>query len=183
MQIAVAIVGVLLVMTIYALKHDDAGQFVDDQLAGLGKATAKNPPPEGRPPVPAEIGRSLAYGMLAAQIGSFLLILLVLPRRIGPDWKRQLGVRMPAGLHVFLVLMIVPGFMVVPGLIQEIYSRLTGMQPPATVQALKGVFQNVPVFITLLAVASAPASSRSSGAAGSWAGVSVLGMASRPGSC
>jgi uncharacterized protein len=155
-QIAAAIVGVVLVMTIYALQHDNAGQFVDEQVSGLGKATAPSLPPEGRPPVPAAIGRSLAYGMLASQVASFLLIILVLPRRIGRDWKRQLAIRMPAGMHVFLVLMIVPGFMVVPGLIQEVYSRLTGMQPPATVQALKGVFQNVPVFITLLAVGVGP---------------------------
>jgi membrane protease YdiL (CAAX protease family) len=54
------------------------------------------------------------------------------------------------------VILIVPGFMVVPGLIQEVYTRLTGMQPSPTVQALKGVFQHVPVFITLLAVGVGP---------------------------
>ena len=89
----------------------------------LLNATSAKDPPESRPPIPVEIGQSLAYSMLAAQIGSFLLILIVLPRRIGPDWKRQIGVRTPAGLHVFLVLLIVPGFMVVPGLIQEVYTR------------------------------------------------------------
>lgn len=155
-QIVSALIGLLLVLAIHALQQDDPLRFVEDQSSTLLKATAANTPAENRPPIPAEIGQSLAYAMLAAQIGSLLMILLILPRRVGPDWKRQIGVRLPAGLHVFLVLMIVPGFMVVPGLIQEIYSRLTGMQPSETVQALKSIFQHVPVFITLLAVGVGP---------------------------
>jgi len=155
-QIASALLGMCVVLLLHALQHDEPLRFVSDQFVGLGRATATNTPADTRPPVPTEIGQSLAYGMLAAQIGSLGLILLVFPRRIGRDWKRQIGVRMPAGLHIFLVLLIVPGFMIAPGLIQEIYSRLTGFQPPATVQALKGVFQQIPLPLAVLAVGIGP---------------------------
>jgi uncharacterized protein len=155
-QIGAAILGMGVVLTFHAFQHNEPGKFLDDQLSGLAKASAPNAPAEGRPPIPSEIGQSLAYGMLAAQLASLVLILLVLPRRIGPDWKRQIGVRMPAGIHVFLVLLIVPGFMIVPGLIQEVYSRVTGLQPPATVQALKGVFQHIPLVVAILAVGVGP---------------------------
>jgi membrane protease YdiL (CAAX protease family) len=155
-QVASAILGMCLVLLVHAVQTDDPLAFVEDQFNALAKATAPNTPAESRPPVPAEIGRSLAYGMLAAQLGSLVLILLVVPRRLGPDWKRQLGVRMPAGLHIFLVLLIVPGFMLVPGLIQEIFSRVTGLHPPATVQALKGVFQQIPLLVAILAVGVGP---------------------------
>lgn len=155
-QIASAILGMCLVLLFYALQSNDPLAFVEDQFNGFVKATASNTPAESRPPIPSEIGQSLGYGMLAAQIGSLGLILLVVPRRIGRDWKRQIGVRMPAGMHVFLVLLVVPGFMIVPGLIQEVYSRITGLHPPATVQALKSVFQQIPLFVTVLAVGVGP---------------------------
>jgi hypothetical protein len=41
-------------------------------------------------------------------------------------------------------------------LIQEAYSRITGLQPPATVEALKGVFQQIPVLASVLAVGVGP---------------------------
>jgi CAAX protease family protein len=156
LQIASALLGMATVLVFHAIQHDNPLQFFNDQLSGLAKATAPNTPAESRPSIPSEIGQSLAYGMLAAPVGSLGLILLVFPRRIGPDWKRQLGVRVPAGIHIFLVLLIVPGFMIVPGLVQEIYSRVTGFQPPATVQALKGVFQQIPLPLAVLAIGVGP---------------------------
>jgi membrane protease YdiL (CAAX protease family) len=102
------------------------------------------------------LAQSLAYGMLAAQVASVGAILLVVPRVVGRDWKRQIGVRVPAGLHVFLAVLVVPAFMLLAEGIQELFLRLTGITRPAANEALNGTFATVPLFVTLLAVAVGP---------------------------
>lgn len=156
-QLGSALLVLAGVLCVQAFRSPDPGQFLIDQLTGLGAAAAATKPNEPpRPPVPVEIGQALAYGMLAAQIGSLLLILLVFPRRIGPDWKRQLGVRKPAGLHVLLAVLVVPGFMLLADSIQELFSLLTGIRQPPANEALNATFRTVPGVVTFLAVALGP---------------------------
>jgi uncharacterized protein len=155
-QILAAIVAMCVVLMVFAFQAPDPAQFFDDQLSGLVSATTPKAPDGGRPPVPAEIGRSLAYGMLAAQVASLGLILLVVPRVIGRDWKRQIGVRRPAALHVVLVILLVPGFMILSGGIQELLVYITGIKQPVANKALNGTFRQVPWFVTFLAVALGP---------------------------
>lgn len=144
-------------MVVHTFSSDNPKQFLDEQLAGFAKAAARTGPDEPpRPPVPTEIGQALAYGMLAAQVASLGVILLVVPRAVGSDWKRQLGVRVPAGLHVFLVILVLPAFMILSDGIQELFLRLTGITRPAASEAMNGTFSTVPVFITFLAVALGP---------------------------
>ncbi|MBP3956120.1 CPBP family intramembrane metalloprotease [Gemmata sp. G18] len=154
-QMLGAIVAVTIAFTAYALTAPDPKTFVDEQLAGFGKSVDLKV--EGdRPPIPFEFGQSLAWGMLAAQVVSLGLILLVLPRRIGPDWKRQIGVRRPHWLHVVLVLLLVPGFIIASDLIQTLFLTITGMKPPPALKALNGVFGQFPWPLTVLAVALGP---------------------------
>lgn len=155
-QITGAVLGMAVVLGGHALCTDNPSQFLLDQLAGLGKATAATPPPEGRPPVPWEIGQSLAWGMLAAQVASLALILGVVPRRVGPDWKRQLGVRRPWGFHVLLVILLLPGFMLLSEGIQEILSRVTSFRMPVAPGALNPVFKPWPMWLTILTVGVGP---------------------------
>jgi membrane protease YdiL (CAAX protease family) len=155
-QIFFAALGAGAVLTVFALSQDEPGRFTNDQLDGLVKATRPGATADGRPPVPTEIGQSLAYGMLTAQVASLALICLIVPRRIGPDWKRQIGVRTPAGLHVFLVLMLVPGFMILSGGLQELITYLTGIKQPLANRALNSTFRQVPWYVTFLAVALGP---------------------------
>src|SRR5262249_3210165 len=77
-------------------------------------------------------------------------------RRVGPDWKRQLGVRRPATLHVFLIVLLLPGFLILPNLVQEVVTRVTGLRQPVSIEALNGVFRQVSWFVTLLAVGLGP---------------------------
>ena len=144
------------VLTVFAIQSNDPSKFLTDQLFGLGNATAKNAPPEGRPAVPSEIGQSRAYGMLAAQFASVALIVLVVPGIIGKDWKRQIGVRRPAVMHLFLVLLLVPGSVILSGGLQELLAYITGIQQPAANKALNGTFRQVPWYVTFLAVALGP---------------------------
>ncbi|MFO0822695.1 MAG: CPBP family intramembrane glutamic endopeptidase [Gemmataceae bacterium] len=156
-QLSCAIGVILLVLGLFAVRSDDPGKFLDAQLGGFAasaKQAGPNDPP--RPQMPIAIGQALASGMLAAQVGSLLLIVLVVPRVVGPDWKRQFGVRTPAGLHVFLVLLIVPGFMLLSDGIQELFLRITGITRPAANEAIHGTFNTVPLFITLVAVGLGP---------------------------
>jgi membrane protease YdiL (CAAX protease family) len=106
--------------------------------------------------MPFEFGQAIAYGMLAAQFVSLGLIALVLPRRIGPDWKRQIGFRAPAGMHVLLVILIVPGFMIMAGVVQEAFLWATGIRQPPAMKSLNSVFGKFPWPLTVLAVAIGP---------------------------
>lgn len=149
------IVTTIVVFMIFAFSATDPEKFLNAQLDGLKQST--QPHGEGeKPPLPTEFGQSLAWGMLAAAGFALLLILIVLPRRIGPDWKRQIGVRRPHWLHVLLVVLVVPGFVVVPDLIQGVFQWVTGLKPPSTSVGLKGIFGQFPWPLTALAVAIGP---------------------------
>ena len=156
-QLGTAIAMIVAFLGVAAARSDDAGKFLTEQLDGFVKAAAKagpnDPPPQQ---IPTVLAQSLAYGMLAAQVASVGAILLVVPRVVGRDWKRQIGVRVPAGLHVFLAVLVVPAFMLLAEGIQELFLRLTGITRPAANEALNGTFATVPLFVTLLAVAVGP---------------------------
>ena len=49
-----ALLGMFGILGVYALGAEKPGDFLLDQLTGLGKATAATAPPDGRPPVVAE---------------------------------------------------------------------------------------------------------------------------------
>ncbi|QJW99341.1 CPBP family intramembrane glutamic endopeptidase [Frigoriglobus tundricola] len=154
-QVFGAVAGMGVVFIAYALAEPEPVRFMLDQLEGFSKASDAKAQ-DDRPPVPFEIGRAVAWGMLSAQFVSLGMIALVLPRRIGPDWKRQLGVRRPSGLHVLLVLMIVPGFVLFADVIQTVFVWATDLKPPATMRALNGIFRQFPWPLTVLAVALGP---------------------------
>jgi membrane protease YdiL (CAAX protease family) len=151
-----AVLGVAFILGVHALRSEKPGDFLRDQFSGLGKAAATPAPPEGRPPIPAEIGQSLAWGMLAAQVASLALILVVLPQRVGPDWKRQLGFRRPWWFHVLLVVLLLPGFMLLVDGIQEILLRITTIRMPVTPGVLNQVFVPWPRWLTVLTVGVGP---------------------------
>lgn len=155
-QILAALFTTGAVLTVFAIQSGNAGQFITDQLNGLGHATTLSEPEGGRPAVPTGIGQSLAYGMLAAQVAALVLIVAVVPWRIGPGWQRQIGVRRPAAMHLLLVLLLVPGFMILSGGAQELIAAVTGVRQPPANKALNGTFRQVPWFVTFLAVALGP---------------------------
>lgn len=154
-QLCAAMVVVLAVLGAYMIAAPQPGQFLDDQLSGA-KQAVKPKPADGPSPMPFEIGQAIAYGMLAAQVASLGVVALVLPRRIGPDWKRELGVRRPNGLHALLVVLLVPGFMILSVVIQEAFQLATGMRQWVDTRWLNGVFKTFPVPLTVLAVALGP---------------------------
>jgi membrane protease YdiL (CAAX protease family) len=155
LQLCTMLAVVVVVFCAYAFASPQPGAFFDQQTDGFIKAVDPNFQGE-RPPLPFEFGQAIAYGMLAAQFTSLGLIALVLPRRVGPEWKRQLGFRTPAGLHVLLVVLLVPGFMIVSGVVQEAFLWATGIRPPAAMKSLNGVFGRFPLPLTVLAVSIGP---------------------------
>jgi membrane protease YdiL (CAAX protease family) len=170
-QIFGALLTVCIVFAAHVFAAPNPQQFFDEQMDGFNKAVGAQAPgnspaapgteadpkaPRDRPAMPTEFGHALAWGMLAAQFVSLGMIVVVFPRRIGRDWKRQLGVRTPHWMHVVLVLLIVPGFMVCADAIQTLFLWATGLKPPAAVRALNGVFGTFPWPLTALAVAIGP---------------------------
>lgn len=155
-QVLGAVFGVLVAFGAYAVSAENPEAFVTGQLELFTKALDSSTPADRRPAIPNEFGQSLAWGLLAAQLAALALVLLVLPRRVGREWKRQLGVRAPAKLHAFVVVLIAPGFIVLPDLVQALFVRLTGLEAPDGVDTLRGVFRGFPWALTLLAVAVGP---------------------------
>ena len=157
MLILGAVVGTGVAFTVYALEVPNPGQFAEDQLGGFVKATAPKGQGDGEPPrVPFEIGNALAWGLLSAQVFSFALVAFVLPQRVGRDWKRQLAVRRPAAIHLLIVLLLVPAFMLSADAVQTAFTWLTGVRPDSTSPFLKGIFGSFPWPLTALAVAVGP---------------------------
>jgi uncharacterized protein len=156
-QVAGAILVILVTFTVYAVGAEKPEQFVTEQLETFQKALDPATPAAQRPAVPNEFGASLAWGMLAAQLAALGLVLLVLPRRIGRDWKRQLAVRAPSKLHVLVIVLLAPGFIALPDLVQALWSRITGTGVTDGAESLRGVFGALPLPLTLLAVSLGPA--------------------------
>jgi membrane protease YdiL (CAAX protease family) len=145
------------VLGVLASRAADPGRFIADQLAGLERAVAPTAPDQPpRPPIPDGIGRAAAYGFLGAQVAAVGLVLLVVPWLVGPGWRRQLGVRTPAGLHVFLVVLLVPALILVADGLQELFARLTGASASDAQEVLFGTFRTVPGWVAFLAVAAGP---------------------------
>jgi hypothetical protein len=59
-------------------------------------------------------------------------------------------------MHLFLAILVVPGFIVLAEGIQELFVRLTRIQPTSAESAIRGTFQQVPWYVTLVAVALGP---------------------------
>jgi hypothetical protein len=59
-------------------------------------------------------------------------------------------------LHILLVFLVVPGFLVISGVIQEAFLWATGVRPPPAMKALNGIFGTFPWPLTVLAVAIGP---------------------------
>ena len=150
-QVVSLIIVSALAFAAYAYAASDPKQFADEQLSAVGKWAAK----EVGAAMPAEFGRSLAWGMLSGQFASLGLILLVFPWQIGRDWKRQLGVRRPRALHVLIVVLLTPGFVLVPDLVQQAVAWATGAEPPS-MRDLPAIFGSFPWALTLLTVAIGP---------------------------
>lgn len=154
-QLAGAVLFIFGVLAVYAVQRPEPGKFLVDQLDGLTKSTARSVPADQRPPPPAEMGSALAWGMFGAQAVSLGLIALVLPRRIGPDWKRQIGLRRPAVTHVLLVVLMLPGFLICSsGLAYAM--ELLGAKRLDSADALRGVFATWPVWMAVLTVGVGP---------------------------
>lgn len=143
-------------VSVYALQSPDLQQYLFDQVTGLWAKVSERSTQATQTDVPLGMGQALAYGMLGAQFASLGLILLVLPWRVGRDWKRQIGLRRPSWVHVLLVVLVVPGFMMISSGLQELYQELTGLKHPEATQALNGVFRTFPWFFTFLAVGFGP---------------------------
>jgi membrane protease YdiL (CAAX protease family) len=154
-QVFGVIVGTAAVFGTQAIRSPDPGAFLTEQFDGF-LGTMKPNPDGGPNHVPAEFGRALAWGVLTAQGVSLGLVVLVLPRRIGPDWKRQIGVRAPAKLHLLLVLLVVPGFMIGADAVQAGFNWLTGVSPQSTTRVIKEIFGPFGWPLTALAVAIGP---------------------------
>jgi membrane protease YdiL (CAAX protease family) len=154
-QVVAAAIGTTLVMGLLALRTDEPGQFLEDQLQGFSEAT-RSDSETAQHPVPKEFGYALAWGILTAQLAALGLVMLVLPRRIGPTWKRQLGVRRPALGHLLLVVLMAPGFMVAADGIHAAFLGLTGLQPQSLSRIIHSLFGSFPWPLTLLAVAIGP---------------------------
>jgi membrane protease YdiL (CAAX protease family) len=145
------------ILAAHAVGADNPRQFLMDQLTGF--ATALQPPKPNEPPRPGPpvvICQAIVYGMLASQLATLALAVIVLRKRVGPDWKRQIGVRRPAAMHLILVAMTVPGLIIVAAGIQELVLRVSDPANSPNEAALRELFRAAPALVVLLAIAVGP---------------------------
>jgi membrane protease YdiL (CAAX protease family) len=169
----------------YAVFKEHPWEFVQQQLAALGHAqqrSGEKTEPVGEagnrqdqapsapvqdverpidtvtPPgdVPREIALALVYGMLGAQVASWLLIRRVLPRVVGADWKEQIAWRRPRALQMLIVALTVVPFMLLSGGLQELLERLGAGRHLQIAESLRTIFQHAPLLVTLAATALGP---------------------------
>jgi len=144
------------VLIAYALQARDPSEFLNDQLNQVAKATEPQSGQMDTPPFPNEFGQALGFGMLGAQFASLGLILLVLPRRIGKDWKQQIGLSRPSVLHILLILLLTPGFILATNGIEELLQKAVGITVPNVGKGLTKTFSSSPWLLTFLAVCFGP---------------------------
>jgi membrane protease YdiL (CAAX protease family) len=144
------------VLGIEALVSGAPGEFLDREFNGTSGAFKATPPGADRADVPVAMARAMAWGFFGAQVLSLALILFILPRWIGRDWKRQIGVRRPAGLHVFLTVLVLPGFIILSSGLGDLFIRWVGAKPIPGTEQLRGVFAVWPVWLAVLAVGVGP---------------------------
>jgi membrane protease YdiL (CAAX protease family) len=157
MQLFISALVIVFVLFAFAVQQPDPKQFLNDQAKVFAEANSPDiPAGETRPAVPREIGQALAYGMLGAQFASLGLILIVLPWRIGKGWRKQINLKRPAIIHVLLILLLAPGFMLLSGGIQELLQVVFGIEPPTTNKLLGDMFRSFPWYLTFLAIGLGP---------------------------
>ncbi len=144
------------VLIAYAMQARDPSEFLNDQLNQVAKAAEPQTGQTDTPAFPNEFGQALGFGMLGAQFASLGLILLVLPRRIGKDWKQQIRLSRPSVLHVLLILLITPGFILATNGIEELLQKAVDITVPNVAKGLTKTFSLFPWFLTFLAVGFGP---------------------------
>jgi uncharacterized protein len=154
-QIMFALIIAVIAFFAFALGTDDPRQFLHEQLTEFEGDNKKDEKPN-EPSITGEMWQAMAYGSLGAQFASLGLIFIALPWRIGRDWKRQIALRRPAVIHVLLIFLIVPGFIVLTSGIGEFLQEVCGIKLPATGKAMSETFRSFPLILTLLAVAVGP---------------------------
>ncbi len=149
-----------LVFCFHILRANHPQQFLADQLEQYVEANKETPPNDEHHQQPAELSEALAFGMLAAQIASLGLILLVFPWRIGRTWKRQLAVRAPSVLHVVLLLMLMPGFLILSSgftqLLQKVLVEVFNEKLTDPTASIIAMFKSFPPLLTFLAIGLGP---------------------------
>lgn len=149
-QTLVAILGIVVALGVSALQSSNARQFMSDLLDDIRVADSNDIH------LPAAFCQAIAWGILIAQLASVGLIAIVLPWRIGRDWKRQIGVRIPSAIHVLLVVMITPAFIILAGGIELIVRRAIGLPTSQIEQSVGAAFAEFPWLLTFVAVGLGP---------------------------
>jgi uncharacterized protein len=156
-QLFISVSVMIFVLFVFAVQQPDPKQFIEDQVTRFAEANSPDVPAGETPPAaPREFSQALAYGMLAAQFASLCLILLVLPWRMGRDWRTQINLKRPAIVHVLLILLLAPGFMVLSGGIQELLQVVFGIEPSTMNKSLGDTFHSFPWYLTFLAIGLGP---------------------------
>jgi membrane protease YdiL (CAAX protease family) len=143
-------------LVVFAIQQPDPAKFLTEQVNGMVDASSSDVPAENRGALPVQMGQAMAYGILGAQFISLGLCLLVLPWRIGKGWKQEIALRRPSVIQVLLICLILPGFMMLSGGIQELLQVVFGLSPPPMSKLMSDMFRSFPWFLTFLAVGFGP---------------------------
>jgi membrane protease YdiL (CAAX protease family) len=87
----------------------------------------------------------LIPSVVAAQVLGLIFACVAIRLIVGKDWARRLALRRPSGVHVVLVLLGLPGFMILPGIVAYL-AREANMPTFNYQKSLEGMFNLWPAW-------------------------------------
>jgi len=126
-------------------------------LAVMGDPRLKQAGGEGDAQIPRPIADALAVSFPLAYLAGLVFAVVALRVVVGRDWTRQIGLRRPSGLHVLLVVIGLPGFVIGSELIARILMGLFGSGGGGNQEEmLRELFLPFPWWFAVLAIGIGP---------------------------
>jgi membrane protease YdiL (CAAX protease family) len=126
-------------------------------MAAQGEKFSQPEGPGGKPTIPEPLVDVIAISIPVSYLAALLFTLLALRVVAGRGWSRQIGLRRLPPLHVLLVLVGLPGFVIVSDTLGGLLMKLSGSEEASgQEQMLKELFVTFPAWFAVLAIGIGP---------------------------
>lgn len=126
-------------------------------LIAMGDQRIKNMGAEGEPAIPRPLADTLAISFPIGYLAGLAFALVALRVVVGRDWPRQIGLRRPALVHVVLVIVALPGFIIASEFVAATLIKLFGSgEGESQEKMLRELFLPFPWWFAVFAIGVCP---------------------------
>jgi membrane protease YdiL (CAAX protease family) len=126
-------------------------------LLAMGDQRIKAMGGEGEPAIPRPLADTLAISFPIGYLAGLAFAWLALRVVVGRDWPRQIGLRRPALLHVVLVIVALPGFIIASDFVAKVFVGLLGSdEGESQSKMLRDLFLSFPWWFAVFAIGVCP---------------------------